>query len=256
MEKKKRAYELDLLRGIAMIMMLFMHFSWDVRYEFGINTLSYLESRWFNAWVHPIILVLFIGVAGICCTFSRNNIKRGLKVLGVGLGFTIATYIATNYMGIDCLILFNVLHLLGLAGIIYGVVVLIEKKMNANPMAVSMILGLVGAYVLATGSQMYYMAGATNSLWFLPIGFYIKGLPSMADYLPIFPWMGIFFVGSAVGRICYAGKETLFPNRSNWLKKIEAPIEFFGRHSLLIYITHQPVMYGLLYLFFKLAGKI
>ena len=54
---KDRAWELDFLRGIALIMMLFMHMSWDVRYEFGADIFSYLEKDWFWSFVHPIIVV-------------------------------------------------------------------------------------------------------------------------------------------------------------------------------------------------------
>ena len=63
--KNLRAFELDLLRGIAIVMMMFMHFSYDVRYEFGVDTFDYLESRWFWEFVHPIIIVLFVGLSGI-----------------------------------------------------------------------------------------------------------------------------------------------------------------------------------------------
>ena len=88
---KERAWELDFLRGIALILMLFMHFSWDVRYEFGVNVFSYLEKGWFWSFGHPVIVVLFVGVSGICCTFSRSNIKRGLKLLAAALTLTLVT---------------------------------------------------------------------------------------------------------------------------------------------------------------------
>ena len=72
-DKKTRAFELDALRGVAIVMMVFMHLSWDIRYEFGLDAFSYLESNWFWTFVHPIILVLFVGLSGICCTFSKNK---------------------------------------------------------------------------------------------------------------------------------------------------------------------------------------
>ena len=102
--RKDRAWELDFLRGIALLMMLFMHISWDVRYEFGADVFSYLEKGWFWSFIHPVIVVLFVSVSGICCTFSRNNVKRGLKLLGATLALDIGTYIATRFLGIECLI--------------------------------------------------------------------------------------------------------------------------------------------------------
>ena len=44
MEKKTRAFELDLLRGIAIVMMVFQHISYDIRYEFGFDIFSYQEK--------------------------------------------------------------------------------------------------------------------------------------------------------------------------------------------------------------------
>ena len=102
---KDRAWDLDFLRGIALLMMLFMHMSWDVRYEFGVDVFSYLEKGWFWSFIHPIIVVLFVSVSGICCTFSRNNVKRGLKLLAATLALDIGTFIATYYVGINCLII-------------------------------------------------------------------------------------------------------------------------------------------------------
>ena len=96
---KDRAWELDFLRGIALIMMLFMHMSWDVRYEFGADIFSYLEKDWFWSFVHPIIVVLFVSVSGICCTLSRNNVKRGLKLLGASLVLTLVTFLITKFAG-------------------------------------------------------------------------------------------------------------------------------------------------------------
>ena len=78
---KDRAWELDFLRGIALIMMLFMHMSWDVRYEFGADIFSYLEADWFWSFVHPIIVVLFVSVSGICCTITLIERDRFLACL-------------------------------------------------------------------------------------------------------------------------------------------------------------------------------
>ena len=75
-----RAYELDLMRGVAMIFVIFMHISWDLRYMFGIARCSYLDAPWFEGLMHPFFLVIFVGVSGICCTFSRSNVKRGNRL--------------------------------------------------------------------------------------------------------------------------------------------------------------------------------
>ena len=95
-----RAWELDFLRGTALIMRCFMHMSWDIRYEFRVDVSSYLVKGWFWSFVHPVIVVLFVSVSGICCTFSRSNIKRGLKLLGATLVLFIGTFVATYFFNL------------------------------------------------------------------------------------------------------------------------------------------------------------
>jgi uncharacterized membrane protein len=82
---------------------------------------------------------------------------------------------------------------------------------------------------------------AVRSDWLLPLG--IPG-PSFSsfDYFPLIPWLGIFLIGAVLGKRIYASKRGLLP----W----PLPATFVnaaGRHSLLIYIVHQPVIMGVLY---------
>ena len=247
---KDRAWELDFLRGIALIMMLFMHMSWDVRYEFGADIFSYLEEGWFWSFVHPVIVVLFVSVSGVCCTFSRSNVKRGLKLLIATVLFYGGTAIVTFVFGINCLIIFNVLAVLTCGIFLYALIQFIEKKTKVNPNVVSFIMGLTGLYIVICGCDISYMDFSTDNLLFIPLGFAIENEPWMADYMPLFPWLGVFLIGCVVGRLCYREKKTLFANRGKAMTAIARPVEFIGRHSLIIYLTHQPVIYGVLFLIF------
>lgn len=247
---KDRAWELDFLRGIALLMMLFMHMSWDVRYEFRVDTFSYLEEGWFWSFVHPVIVVLFVSVSGICCTFSRNNVKRGLKLLGATLALGLGTYLITTFVGIECLIIFNVLAVLTCGIFLYALISFIEKKINANEKAVNVIMGLIGLYIVICGCEIHYMDYSSDSLILLPLGFEISGAPWMADYMPLFPWLGVFLIGCVIGRLCYKDKKTLFAGKGKVMTAIARPVEFIGRHSLIIYLVHQPVVYAVLYLIF------
>ena len=246
---KARAWELDFLRGFAVLVMLFMHTSWDLRYEFGLDACSFLTKGWFWSFFQPTV-VLFISVSGICCTFSKNNVKRGLKILAATLALDIGTFIITKFFGIDCLIIFNVLALLTCGIFLYALISWIEKKTGVNPNFINVILTLVGSYICIVGSNIHYMDYASDSLIFLPVGFEIQSAPSMADYMPIFPWLGVFLVGCAIGRLCYKDKKTLLPNKAKAVAAVTRPVEFIGRHSLIIYLTHQPLIYALLYVIF------
>lgn len=252
---KDRAWELDFLRGIALIMMLFMHTSWDFRYEFGVDIFSYLEADWFWSFVHPVIVVLFVGVSGICSTFSRNNAKRGLKILAATLALNIGTLIIYKVTGIPCLIIFNVLSVLTCGIFLYALIAFIEKKTQANPNVANVIMGLAGLYIVIVGCNIHYMDNASDSLFFLPVGFDIAGTPPMADYMPLFPWLGVFLLGCVIGRTCYKDKKTLFAGKGKVMSAVARPVEFIGRHSLIIYLAHQPVIYGLLFVIFLLVRR-
>lgn len=253
---KDRAYELDLLRGIALVMMMCMHFSYDVRYEFGCDAFSYLESSWYWAFVHPLNLVLFVGVSGICCSFSRNNLKRGAKLLAVALAFTVGTGVISYVLDIYCFILFNVLHMLSVSTLFCALLDFIYAKLRLSRKAQAMITGLLGAYIASMLVHLHYLDGISDNWLLIPLGVEVEGAPSVVDYMYIVPWMGIFLMGAAIGKVCYEEKRSLFPRPSETLCKIKAPIEFLGRHSLIVYLIHQPIGYGILYVIFGLMGKI
>lgn len=254
--KKERAFELDALRGVAIVMMMFMHMSYDVRYEFGIKVFEYLHKASFWVFVHPIIVVLFVGLSGICCTFSRNNLIRGLKLLGVALAFTVGTFIATKYMGIYCLIIFNVLHLLSVSILIYAGLSFIEKKAKIPAKIMTLAIGFIALYIMMMNNELSMFDYSTDNMLFIPVGFTIDGEPPVADYMPLIPWVGVFLSGVVMGRTLYPEKKTLFPDANETVKKILSPLSFMGRHSLIIYIVHQPIIYGLLYAIFFLLGKV
>ena len=73
---------------------------------------------------------------------------------------------------------------------------------------------------------------------FAPLGLPGAGFSS-ADYFPLIPWCFVFAAGTVVGRLARDGK---FPA---WTYPSRVPFfSFLGRHALLIYIVHQPVIYG------------
>ena len=253
---KDRAYELDLLRGIAIVMMMCMHFSYDIRYEFGCDAFSYLESEWYWVFIHPLNLVLFVGVSGVCCAFSKNNLKRGAKLLGVALAFTVVTGAVSYFTDIYCFILFNVLHMLSVSTLFYALLEYIFTKLKLNDNARAFITGLIGAYITTLLLRLHYLDGLSDNWLLIPLGIQVDGAPAVVDFMHIIPWMGVFLVGASLGKICYKEKKSLFPKPSDTFCKIKAPLEFLGRHSLIVYLVHQPVGYGILWCIFQLMGKI
>jgi uncharacterized membrane protein len=62
------------------------------------------------------------------------------------------------------------------------------------------------------------------------------------DYFPLIPWFGVVLLGIFVGNTIYddQGRRFLLPA---WSSALPARmLQFLGRHSLLIYMVHQPLL--------------
>jgi len=173
---------------------------------------------------------LFVVLSGVSCTLSRNNVRRGLKLLAVSLVVSAATYIFDP----SSTVYFGILQCLAVSILIYGAA--FEK---AGPVSCA----AWGAFVLglAVALPMLVQGVEIRFDWLLPFGIHSPTFSSY-DYFPLFPWFGIFLAGSALGKSVYASKRSMLP----W-QLPDTFINVAGRHSLLIYIVHQPVIIGLLY---------
>jgi uncharacterized membrane protein len=187
---------------------------------------------------HYFFAGLFIFLSGVSSQFSRSNIKRGLKVFAIAMMFTIVTSLPMLNMPIR----FGVLHLLGFCMIFYGVT---RKAWDGIPRLIAPVLYivlLVGT-ALAVGLidipvSYLYMFG-----WTAP-GFY------SSDYFPIFPWLFVFLLGTWAG---FYIKENKLPA---WFYEKRVPVfPAVGRKALLIYILHQPVLYGIIMLIVYLTQR-
>lgn len=241
-----RAFELDALRGLALVMMVLHHFIYDLRYIMGLDVFAWQETWWFENLLRPTFLNVFIVVSGICCTFSRSNTKRGLRLLAVSLLFTVVSIVISIFSGYDFYILFNVLHLLAVGTLLYSGLTVGERRRGQKLVYTDVILLALAALLLWLGSLLPHWSG-NGSYWLLPLGILPANAIGMADYLPLIPWLGFFLVGALIGRFVYADRQTAFPRVPGWFFTITRPFGFFGRHSLLVYALHQPVLLAVLF---------
>ena len=250
--KSTRAFELDLLRGFAIFMMILHHFAYDIRNIFEYNAFGFIDADWFWAFLHPFFLCIFVGISGICCQFSRNNFKRALKLLIVSVLFSAVTITLDHFMNLGCAVYFNVLHLLTVATFLFAIFDHQEqKKTNSrDSRGGDMILfGIVMLFFLLLQALPFYNYKIRCG-WVSILG--LEPHPDFnlnpGDEMGLIPWVGVFFLGVLIGRHVYKKKETLFPDAPEAVLKVSKPFEWIGRHSLLVYILHQPVMLGILYL--------
>ncbi len=225
---KKRIWELDAFRGICILGMVAVHFVYDLVELYGIWAWEY--PAWFSLAQHWGG-VLFLLLSGICVTLGSRSVRRGLIVFACGLvvsAVTVGMYLL-NLQDRSILIYFGVLHCLGVCMILWPVF----RRLPWQALAA------LGVAMAAAGLYLRTLPGVSFP-WLMPLGLPWEDFYS-SDYFPLLPNLGYFLIGAALGRTLYRKKESLLP-RVN----ADAPVLRFltlcGRHSLWIYLLHQPVL--------------
>jgi uncharacterized membrane protein len=231
--KSERFIEIDLLRGIAIALMVAFHLLWDLDY-YG---LSPLDKHIY--WYSTICPVLFFSIVGISLMLSARHktknqlILRGAIILAIGI---IISEISKLIIP-DRPVTFGVLHCIGLSMIIGAFFVNNKKTIQVYAASV----------FIALGWFMELWQVQSPNILQLAIGIHQANLwQSTVDYFPMFPWFGIVLMGMAVGNVLYKdGKRQFpFPDLSKYV-----PARFMswvGKHSLAIYLAHQPIIAGAL----------
>lgn len=239
---KKRIEILDVLRGVLIILVVLYHLFYDLDGIFGVE-LPFFRTGWFESFRKCFVGMLIL-IAGISCNLSRSNIRRGVRTLLCGMVITAVTFV---FMPRERIV-FGVLHFFGVSMILYG---LLEKVICRIPMW----LGFVASLLLFLLTRNLYYGffgigsmGIRFSLTFENLVTFILGFPAeiySSDYYPIMPWFFLFLAGGFLGRDI---KKRNLPAVCHdcglkWL-------QFIGRHTLMIYMVHQPLIYGILSLIF------
>lgn len=227
MPTKNRIREIDFLRGIAIILMVLFHLIVDLK-DFYNYPLEYLSGFWYVEG--KISALLFILLCGVSSTLSKNSIRHGTTVFLWAMLLTLVTY----FFNKDCFIWFGILHFLGISLLS---VPLIKALPNGWLVFISSSSIIVGTLF----SQRYM-----DNPYLFPLGLTTNTFLSL-DYYPIFPWYGVFLLGIILGKILYDNKKRPSSRQASPL-----PIRLIttlGKHSLVIYLVHQPLLLVLLYLF-------
>ena len=147
-KKAKRIFEIDLLRGLLIIMMVVDHLAYDfgqLAPSFFLvsdapqalrDLIEWCYNYWYEAWrinFRYAVIALFFILSGLSTYLSRNSIKRGMVVLGFGAIISIFSYFLSIELKTDLFILFGIISCLGLAMIIYSLFrTLITKMTKSN----------------------------------------------------------------------------------------------------------------------------
>lgn len=222
---------LDALRGLAIVAMIIYHFCFDLRH-FGITRSDFEHDlRWLAA--RTLILSSFLLIAGISVVLARRShapAARWLRHVALIAGAAVLVTAASWLMFPQSFIWFGVLHAIAVS-------LLLVRPLAARPC----VAGAVGIVVIVAGLTYANPAFDHRALGW--IGFMTQK-PVTEDYVPLFPWAGVLFVGLAVGHWLERTRfAALLP-----LAGAPVALRWLGRHSLAAYLIHQPVMIATLWL--------
>lgn len=240
-----RLHLLDEYRGLVILNMVAYHAIWDLVYIFG-HRWQWYASEGAHIW-QQFICWSFILLSGFCWQMSRNHLKRGLLVFAGGIVITAATLLFMP----DSQVIFGILTLLGSAMLL---MIPCHKVLQKIPPVV----GSISAFLLFLFTRFInhgYLGIGTFWTITLPREWYANlittylGLPEpgfySTDYFSIFPWFFLFVTGYFIYGIYAMHGNTLI----KFLQKSICPLlGWIGRHSLVIYMLHQPIVYGTLYI--------
>ncbi|WP_136657237.1 heparan-alpha-glucosaminide N-acetyltransferase [Nitratireductor sp. XY-223] len=234
---KQRLTLIDAARGTALLAMAIYHFTWDLEFFGYVSPGLTTEGGW--KLFARLIAGSFLFLVGVSLVLAHRNgirwpsfAKRLLMIVAAALAITVATRFATP----DRYIFFGILHCIAVSSII-GLAFL------PLPPAVTAVAGV--AAILAP----HYLASPFFSQdWLLWLGLSSDPVRSN-DYVPILPWFGPVLLGMAMAKAGEArGLFAWIASIDRRESAVEKPLAFAGRHSLAVYLIHQPVLIGLVYL--------
>ena len=226
-QQAPRVEGLDALRGVAIVAMVVYHFCFDLRY-FGVARWDFEHDiRWLAA--RTLILSSFLLIAGISAALARRDPAadarwpRHVAVIG---GAALLVTAASAMMFPRSFIWFGVLHAIALS-------LLLARPLIDRPRAAL----AAGVIVIAAGVMLSSQHFDNRMLGWL--GF-MTGKPMTEDYVPLFPWSGVLFLGIAAGHALVASNFAMLAP----LARMPRALRLLGRHSLAVYLVHQPLLLG------------
>jgi len=222
---KQRYLQIDFLRGIAIILMMIFHLIYDINY-FKIIPI-YMKDGSYFPYFRNLIVFMFISLVGISLYLSNSNginIKKSsyrlLKLFVVALVLRLLSY----FLYPSRWVYFGIIHLIFVCSFI-GIFFVKAPK-------ASLILGLfiiILSYFNLINMHWFYLL--TQEPLFLP--------SQTKDVAHLFPWLGVMFLGIFMGY----KKWFLFPLRKN---TFTLALSFMGKHALLIYLLHIPILFSII----------
>ena len=226
----KRIHLLDAARGVALIAMAIYHFTWDLDY-FGYVPSGLSTTGGWAIFAH-MITGSFLFIAGYSLYMAHGKSlrltsfsKRLIILVAASAAISATSYFTTP----GAVIYFGILHNIAAASVI-GLLFVRAPVLLTFAAAIAV-------YALPHYVRFEFL----DPSWLAWIGMAQQPPPSN-DYVPLIPWLAPFLAGIAVSKLSLA-----WLKRQRQFPKKEGILSFFGRHSLIFYLLHQPVLFGLVW---------
>ena len=219
--KSSRDQALDLMRGIAIIMMIMFHLIYDLN-EFGYTDIP-LSNFWLTSYWRYLIVFLFLNAVGISLviaygkSFNLNKFIKRLALLGLAaLSVSVGTYILFP----NAWVYFGILHLIW-TGTLIAIFFIQLPKISL------FIAALIFVFkVFLNLPDLSFLSVLLSD--YLPL--------SSVDFYPLFPWIAFIFTG------IYLGHNPIY--KKIFFMKLPL-LQLIGQHSLIIYLLHQVILFNL-----------
>jgi uncharacterized membrane protein len=216
--------------------MVVYHFCFDLSY-FGLADFNFYRDPF---WLHSrtfilSMFLLLVGVSLVLAAGRKLDTRRYMRRLAMLIASAVLISVSTRWMFGDRFIFFGVLHFITLASVL------------------GLLFVRAGWANLVLGIAVILLANRYQFSWFDTPGWRWIGLmthkPQTEDYVPLVPWFGVVLLGLYAGPyLAGLARQQQGVGKSGLVQLLA----FGGRHSLVIYLLHQPLLLGVLSLYVKL----
>ncbi|MCR4562075.1 MAG: DUF1624 domain-containing protein [Bacilli bacterium] len=270
-KKKERIFEIDLVRGLAVFLMIALHACFCLG---EINKMGFFvppdqpvpwieNAALFGYTVFALIdygqcfflefffSSMFMFLAGVSTSFSRNNWDRSLKLALFSTVMVVSIEIVSNIFNLGFHIYVGILQSMSIALLLYALVDTFFKSywVDFGIGIVFSVLYLLSVAKFGETLNWGWLTSLNTTKYPMPLNLWrlVLGLNHLGDdyFSPLLTCLMVFF-GATVGKTIYAKKRSLLP--ASLPKKWAAPLVWMSNNSLLIYVLHTPVIYLILFL--------
>jgi uncharacterized membrane protein len=237
---RQRLPAVDLARGTALLAMVAYHLSWDIAF-FGLVGWDMQDGPFWivtgSAIAGSFLFLVGVGLA-LAAAGGLDRRRFLLRLLRVAAGAATIS-VATWFLLPDAWIFFGILHAIALFSVLGLAFLPLPAWLTA----------LAGAAVIVL--PQFVADPVFDRPWLFWVG--LGAAPPVSnDYEPLFPWFGPVLLGIAAGRRWLAAGA---PGGGLRGGAVGCGLRWAGRHSLAVYLLHQPTLIGLLALGLIAAGR-